>query len=246
MSMFLVSLVSAEISSSSGECSIGSVKQGDTIELTQVCRGGCTIVNLTKVMFPNQSVALLGQFPMSENGSNYNFTFSNTNTLGTYTYDVEGVDPNSIVVGQTCSFEVTPNGFDIPDSGILYSVLLIILFLFDLLIFYIIFMLDSENPRNESTGEFIGVSLQKYIRMFLIGISYGLVILTLNLMNAVAQNLSGFSQFAGIIGGLFLIMLGGAFAWSMGITIWIFITIIKDGNFIKEIKKQLEEVDRII
>ena len=105
MSMFLISLVS-----SAEECSIPSVKQGDTIQLTTVCRGGCTGVNLTKVMFPNQSIALLGEFPMTANGSNYNFTFSNTNTLGHYSYDAEGVDPNSIVVGQTCSFLVTPSG----------------------------------------------------------------------------------------------------------------------------------------
>ncbi len=131
MSMFLISLVSSEISSSSGECSIGSVKQGDTIQLTQVCRGGCTDVNLTKVMFPNQSVALLGQFPMGENGSNYNFTFSNTDTLGNYNYDVEGVDPNSIVVGQSCSFKVTPTGNDLdnPQSIIVVGLIFVLILL---------------------------------------------------------------------------------------------------------------------
>ncbi len=136
LGMFLISLVSAEISSSSGECSIGSVKQGDIIELTQVCRGGCTVVNLTKVMFPNQSIALLGEFPMTENGSNYNFTFSNIDTLGTYTYDAEGVDPNSIVVGQTCSFEVTTDGnpiqiFPYQFALIFFSFLLIFLSYFN-------------------------------------------------------------------------------------------------------------------
>ena len=121
MSMFLVSLVSAE------ECSIPSVKQGDTIQLTTVCRGGCTEVNLTKVMFPNQSIALLGEFPMTANGSNYNFTFSNTNTLGHYSYDAEGVDPNSIVVGQTCSFLVTPSG-NSGNANIVFFILMIFLF----------------------------------------------------------------------------------------------------------------------
>ncbi len=122
MSMFLISLVS-----SAEECSIPSVKQGDTIQLTTVCRGGCTGVNLTKVMFPNQSIALLGEFPMTANGSNYNFTFSNTNTLGHSSYDAEGVDPNSIVVGQTCSFLVTPSG-NSGNANIVFFILMIFLF----------------------------------------------------------------------------------------------------------------------
>ncbi len=125
MSIFLVSLVSAE------ECSIPSVKQGDTIQLTTVCRGGCTGVNLKKVMFPNQSIALLGEFPMTANGSNYNFTFSDTDNLGTYSYSAEGLDPNNIAVGQSCSFEVTPTGniLDTAQGSIVIGLILILIVL---------------------------------------------------------------------------------------------------------------------
>ena len=73
---------------------IPTYKQGDTIQLTTVC-DNCTQVNLTSVTYPNGTFALLGEFPMTKNGTNYNFSFSDTNTLGTYRYvtcgDLDGV-----------------------------------------------------------------------------------------------------------------------------------------------------------
>lgn len=168
----------------------------------------------------------------------------NISTSSDYAYLVDCQDTTNNLGGFVAvEFQVTPNGFKIPNSGILYSTLLLIILLLNFTIFYIIFRLGSENHR-DSNGEFIGVSLQKYVRMFLIGISYGLILLTLNLMNSVAQNLPEISQFAGIIGGLFLMMLSGAYVWSLIITLWIFITVIKDGNFIKDIKQKLDELER--
>ena len=49
MSIFLFSLVSAE-------CSIPTVKQGDTIQLTQSCTDCLDGVNVTKVLFPNPNL----------------------------------------------------------------------------------------------------------------------------------------------------------------------------------------------
>lgn len=101
MGMFLISLVSAE-------CSIETVEKGTTIDLYSSCTN-CTQVNLTKVIDPDNQPILLGQFEMTANGSNYNFTFSDTNKLGTHVYYSEG-DLNGIPISQPCSFEVTPDG----------------------------------------------------------------------------------------------------------------------------------------
>lgn len=99
------------IISMGGVSAISSYKQGDTIQLTAVCNN-CSFVNLTKITFPNGSLALLGQYPMTKNGTNYNYSFSNTNTFGFHNYvtcgDLDGV--------LTCedtedrSFEITPSG----------------------------------------------------------------------------------------------------------------------------------------
>ena len=116
-SVLFISLVSAE-------CSLPTVKQGDIIQLTQSCTN-CTQVNLTKVIFPNNTISLLGQFEMTANGSNYNYTFSNTNSLGKHIYYAEG-DLNGVLFSQACSFEVTPSG-NSGNSNIAFFILVIVL-----------------------------------------------------------------------------------------------------------------------
>lgn len=225
MSIFLVSLVSAE------ECSIPPVKQGDTIELTTVCRGGCTGVNLTKVMFPNQSMALLGEFPMTENGSNYNYTFSDTNTFGTYFYDTEGIDPNTIVVGQTCSFEVTYNGKSFSTAqSIIYFILFMMLLLVFIIILFGINMLPKSNQQDEG-GKILSISYLKYLRpigwifeyIFLVAIFY----ITSNIAFSYLET----QLFAKVFFVLFQITFGFAPLIVIVWIIWIYRNMLHDKEF---------------
>ncbi len=117
LGIFLISLVSAE-------CSIETVERGATINLYQSCTN-CTQVNLTKIIDPNNQEILLGQFQMNANGSNYNYTFSDTNILGTYIYYSEG-DLNGIMFSQPCSFKVTPSG-NSGNANIVFFILIIFL-----------------------------------------------------------------------------------------------------------------------
>ena len=96
------------ISFTSADVSIGVVKSGDIIELTQIC-SSCSYVNLTQVLYPNNTYALLGEFSMTKNGTNFNYTYSNTNTLGDYTYSTCG-DLDGVVTCQSVNFKVTPSG----------------------------------------------------------------------------------------------------------------------------------------
>ena len=119
------------------------------------------------------------------------------------------------------------------------------MFLLDILIIWIIVRLESENPRDEE-GNFVGITLKKYGRIVLIGITYGLILITLNLMNAASLNLSGATQFAGIIGGIFLAMLSVAWIWTLSIIIWIAFVIWDDGRIIKVIKARIEEMENLV
>ena len=114
----------------------------------------------------------------------------------------------------------------------------------DLFVFLLIYILGreegGENYR-DSEGNFVGISLKKYVRVVLIGISYGLILLTLNLMNAMATTSAEIPQFAGIIGGIFLAMLSVAWIWTLVIVIWMGIMAWKDGNLIKEIEEKIKE-----
>ena len=73
--LFLILGMFFSISFVSAETSIGSIKQGDSILLTQVC-SNCTYVNLTQVIYPNKNFALLGQFSMIKNETNFSSEIS--------------------------------------------------------------------------------------------------------------------------------------------------------------------------
>lgn len=104
--LFNFNFISAEQSSS--ECSLPPVQQGTTIELTRTC-ANCTYANLTRVVYPNNTFSLLGEFEMTKNGTNYNYSYGDTLALGKYYYSTKG-DLNGATTIQTCSFEVTPSG----------------------------------------------------------------------------------------------------------------------------------------
>jgi hypothetical protein len=123
--LFLISFVSAD-------CSLPSSKIGDTIQLTQTC-SNCTYVNITKIVYPNQSIALLGEYSMDANGTNYNYSYI-PNTLGNYYYTTKG-DLNGIVTVQTCSFGVTPNGLSQSTSQGIGSAIFLILMIILMFVF---------------------------------------------------------------------------------------------------------------
>lgn len=99
--LFLISFVSADVS-------IGTVKQNQVIQLTQTC-SNCTYVNLTSVLYPNNTYALNGQYAMTKTNENFNYTFTDTSALGEYIYTTCG-DLNGINTCQSVRFEVTPSG----------------------------------------------------------------------------------------------------------------------------------------
>ncbi len=233
--IFLIIFVSAGIQT------LGTFRLGDDVNLIQTC-ASCTFNNITSVLDPNGN-QVIGEFAMTKTGSVYNFTLKSGNVtlLGRYIYNGIGdVDGTNEIWG--IDFFMTSFGTKVSNSGIIYSVLLLIIFAMDLLVFFLIFMLGRENYRN-GEGEFIGISLKKYARMVLIGISYGFILLTLNLMNAMATTTGEISQFAGIIGGIFSAMLSVAWIWTIIIVIWMGITGWRDGNLIKEIEQRINEAE---
>ena len=235
LGIFLVTSVSATI-----------YEVNTTIQIPIVCinAGFCsssTVCNAS-IFAPDGSTVISGvQATQSADLAFFNITLNSTQNSNLGEHQVGGFcKDGSVTQIIDFTYDVTNFGTKIENSGFLYSSLLLIIFFLNLLIFYIIFMLRSENFRNEE-GEFVGVSLVKYIRMVLIGISYGLVLLTLNLMHAAANTLTEITQFAGILGGLFLLMLNGSWIWTSVIMIWIAITIWTDGNLIKEMQTAIDE-----
>lgn len=91
-----------------------AVKQNDCIIINAQCPN-CTYMNLTSVKYANTSnYALWGQYAMTQNGGEYNYTFCDTGFLGTYDWsacgDVDG------------DYDCTSGGFVVTPSGISQSI----------------------------------------------------------------------------------------------------------------------------
>ena len=99
-----------------------TVKQNDCIDLYQSCPS-CTYVNLTAIKYPDVSVVLMN-LGMTKDGTEYNYSFCGTNSIGEHFYTVVG-DKDGVAQTEVIPFEVTPSGF-INTLG-LYFIFLIVL-----------------------------------------------------------------------------------------------------------------------
>lgn len=86
---------------------LGTYKQGQAINITQICNEA-TYITLSSVSYPNSSIAI-GQINMTSLGNGeFYYQFTNTSTIGRY--DVRGVSDGCENTFATY-FEVTPTGF---------------------------------------------------------------------------------------------------------------------------------------
>ena len=110
---------------------LGIFKQGKCIDLIQ-SGANLTFCNITSVKYPNSSTAM-PEASMTKKGTEYNYTFCNTTTLGTYI--INGFCSNNTEdVVWAYDFKVTPSGIEatVPKGvlsiGILLSVFVLMFF----------------------------------------------------------------------------------------------------------------------
>lgn len=148
------------------EFSIPPVQLNTCTELIQTCSNCTDGVNLTALYYPHSNGTVL--YPndvMTQNQNNYNYTFCDTSTLGTYIYSTEG-SPNGIPTTGNVCFLVTPNG----DTLSLVDILVYSLIFFISLLVFIFFFhktIQSENP-NYKISFFILTYLIYVVLIFLI------------------------------------------------------------------------------
>lgn len=106
LGMFMISLCSAAaVATLTTTASIGNVKQGTCIALTQSC-ANCTFVNVTSIMYPTKLKQTVSN-AMTKTGTEYSYTFCNTSLIGEYTYNTYG-NPDGVLVTQPVTFNVIP------------------------------------------------------------------------------------------------------------------------------------------
>ncbi|GIW67845.1 MAG: hypothetical protein KatS3mg096_713 [Candidatus Parcubacteria bacterium] len=213
--------------------SIGVYKQGQNINLVQTC-SDCTYINITSIIAPN-GTKLVGNVPMTKDGSVFNYTLDGSLTKQIGTYKVTGIgDPAGVNEVWSYTFEVSYFGQELKTSqAIIYSIgFFVILFLFVLNLFYIL-KLPSSNYKD---GEFLGISYLKYVRQVLIFVEYLFVIALLYISSNVSFAYLNDQLMGKFLFTLFRIFLGFL---PLGVIMWfilIFIKIKED----RELKKMIE------
>jgi hypothetical protein len=108
------------INSASGEIeNFGNFQKDNCITLRQTC-SNCTYTNISSVLYPNATLSI-SEVPMTKIGTDYNYSYCKTNTIGQYIVNgYSNVD--GIKTVWAYNFYVTETG-DTPDSNQGYMVL---------------------------------------------------------------------------------------------------------------------------
>jgi len=178
LGMFMFSMVSAE--------SIGTVKVGDSIEITNYCKdASCTYMNLTSITYPNGTVENINS-AMTKNGQNFNYTYT-PSVIGVYSFNTCG-NPSGTPICDSDTFEVTVSGSGYNSSGALtyFVILFVSVFLFGLA-FYGFVKLPYANQRGDD-GAIIGINDLKHLKVLLMFVSYGILTWIMNIMLAITNN----------------------------------------------------------
>lgn len=91
----------------------GTHEQNTDIELIQLC-GSCTYNNITSIIFPNKTKLIIDD-SMTKRGTEFNYTFSTTDSLGEYYVNGVG-DKDGVATVWAYTFTVTENGKPEPEG----------------------------------------------------------------------------------------------------------------------------------
>lgn len=144
LGLFLVSIVSAVCPSDVTTLTGSPFKQGNSIELKQIC-DTCTYVTLSSISYPDSSSVYINE-NMTKLGINYNYSFSNTTLNGQYGYSVLG-DKDGSIASESFCFEVNPSGISPSDSKTAtISLAIWILFAIAVILFLCFAFIKSKPP----------------------------------------------------------------------------------------------------
>ena len=174
--------------------------------------------NIT-IEFPNTTIAINNQ-PMS-NGSGFtNYTFTSTETFGTYKYYTNN--------GFTDSFDVNYGGSTITSGqGVLYFSFFVIFLFFFVVVIFGINQLPASNTTDEE-GKILSISRLKYLRTVGWLFEYFLVIALLFLSSNLAFTYLNEELFAQILFTFYQISFGASPIVVIVMMIWIFVQMFHD------------------
>lgn len=131
-----------------------------------------TYQNITVIQLPDESLLSINS-PMNNIGGGYfNYTFCNTSINGHYIVNGIG-DVDGLNQAWNYEFVVNPLGQILTQGqAILYFLIFIVSFILFLVAFGAGIYIPADNDRDQMTGYILAVSNRKYIKMFMLGLSY--------------------------------------------------------------------------
>lgn len=189
LSIFFLSFASA------GLDTLGTFRQNTNVRLRQICNDA-TYISLSSVTYPNSSNAISSVNMTSVGSGEFEYNFSNTNALGTYTMNgiSDGCDLTFAVY-----FVVTESGREyLEQDAIAFGILVIILGLLLIGSLMGAIFIPWSHPKDNEEGLIISVNDWRYAKIFLIGMSYALGMMLLGSLRKFLGNgaLNEFAVFA--------------------------------------------------
>lgn len=203
MSMFMISLVSASIDD------LGTFKQNTCVALPQTC-GSCTYSNITSILYPNSTIAVSNVI-MTKIGTNYNYTFCSTPSLGKYT--VNGIsDLDGTPTVWAYYFYVTPTGEETNGWKITLQIFTSVSALLLMLLFFY-FAGNSKDVKVGPNGQLVKEE-KEGLKLLFGGLGLVFLIAHLLITNVILHNTLGDGAITGAytnIMNIFFILVGGLF-----------------------------------
>lgn len=219
MLFIFVFLLLLNVASAVDEQTLGTVKTGDCVILSQNC-ADCSFVNVTSIVYPNSSYSVL-DYSMSKSGTSYSYDCFNVTKNGKYIYNTLG-DPSGTLKVQPVSFYATPNG-ESSSSGTatLYIGLIVVLLVFLILTIYSFVKFDNLLNR---------VGMIGLMYLFFLAISF-------IAWNMASDFLTSSPFLVDMFRILFFVLISLAVPLFIGGLVWYFLMLWK----IKEIERLMEK-----
>lgn len=218
-------------------------KQDAKVDLKITCYDGnqsycdastnCTI----NINYPD-SILLLANGSMTRQGSYFNYTISSglLNQTGLYQYSLNCQDPDygAVAVG---SFEVSVTGKEKPTTteGIIYMIVVFICTLIFFLAMWGIVRIKGGNII-DGDGNIINVNNLKYLKIFLGGIAYVMLIVLAYFGMNISYGFVSFNLATGIFQWMFEILMYAFTPFAVLLFIFITFKFIKDINIKKTLR----------
>ena len=214
--------------------SMGTFKQGEEINLIQIC-DNCSYNNISTILYPNSSV-IISNVTMTKDDTYYNYTFSDTSTLGNYIVNGFG-DLDGVKTTWSYDFEVTSTGFILETAdSLLYIIILIVTFILFLGFLYPAIKLPYSNKVNPD-GSITGITRAKYLKLLSIWFAYGFFMWFLQTLNGISSSFIKLTYLSNFITNIFTYSQGFSLVVTFLILIIMFVEVWKDIIISKAIKR---------